>query len=80
MAPVPDEVGTIARTLGHARETDEPVVNISGSTVYLVVCGAANELESVDGVDDVGRRPDALWDEGYAPPSLAPSGSCVDVR
>ena len=87
-APIPDEVATIARTLGHAREADEPVVNISGSTIYRVVRSAADELEAETGdegwsyldVHDLRRSwgGHLLWDCGCSPMAVMEFGGWSD--
>lgn len=43
-APVPDELATIVETLSYSQDPDEPVVDVTGKTVYRWVINAAREL------------------------------------
>jgi integrase len=75
--PVPSETTNIVETLAYDQPDDEPVVDVTGTTVYRWVRKAADQLEAE--TDDVGwsyldvhdlRRTwggDLLWNQGVLP-------------
>jgi len=87
-APVPNELSTIARTLGHQRDEDEPVVDVVGSTVYRALRRAADRLEEQTGdegwsfldVHDLRRSwgGHLLWDCGLSPMAVMEFGGWSD--
>jgi integrase len=87
-APVPNELTTIARTLGHQRGDEEAVVDVVGSTVYRALRRAAERLEERTGdegwsfldVHDLRRSwgGHLLWDCGLSPMAVMEFGGWSD--